>query len=45
MSGNSMAPLAMQCDIKLKPKYKMAAVKPEMVITPQAKYQKRLHGF
>ena len=45
MSGNSVAPLAMQCDIMLKPKYKMAAVKPDMVTNPQAKYQKRLHGF
>jgi hypothetical protein len=45
MSGNSVAPLAMQCDIRLKPKYKLAAVKPEMVINPQAKYQKRLQGL
>ena len=37
MSDNSVAPLAMQCDIKFKPKYKIAAVKPEMVINQQAK--------
>ena len=40
MSGNSVALLVMQCDIKLRQKYKMAATKPEMVIHPQTKYQK-----